>query len=99
MYISDFCKTKPCLNGATCASYLWGRTCTCVSGYSGDDYKQVRHLLPLLQTSDGPEDMLKLLNHEIEVKLSLTLVLRSILGHIGPYYKRIMIVHHVILVI
>uniref|UniRef100_A0A8C2EQH2 Notch receptor 3 n=1 Tax=Cyprinus carpio TaxID=7962 RepID=A0A8C2EQH2_CYPCA len=34
---SDHCEDKPCLNGATCRSYMGGFTCDCMPGYEGNN--------------------------------------------------------------
>uniref|UniRef100_A0A671QZJ3 Neurogenic locus notch homolog protein 3-like n=1 Tax=Sinocyclocheilus anshuiensis TaxID=1608454 RepID=A0A671QZJ3_9TELE len=33
----DHCEDKPCLNGATCRSYMGGFTCDCMPGYEGNN--------------------------------------------------------------
>uniref|UniRef100_A0A671T143 Neurogenic locus notch homolog protein 2-like n=1 Tax=Sinocyclocheilus anshuiensis TaxID=1608454 RepID=A0A671T143_9TELE len=33
----DHCENKPCLNGATCRSYMGGFTCDCMPGYEGNN--------------------------------------------------------------
>ena len=105
MSISDFCVINPCLNGATCAGYLGGRTCTCVSGYSGIDCetsKTFMTFIALLQVvqsiqtlRDGLGDLSKLLNHDIKVKLSLAFVLGLNIGSYRFIYPTTNLTHTV----